>query len=117
MIVAVNRGNTVQTKFGSEKRITSSSLLLAHFICLNRQIWFVNYKVVYPYGSNLMRSNFDLLEFLQSPITHWSRNIRLLKTDGIAIEFAESGIEALAEIAAVVNEKPRILVHADYTRR
>ena len=28
----------------------------------------------------------------------------LLKTDGIAIEFAESGIEALAEIA-VVNEK------------
>ena len=29
----------------------------------------------------------------------------LLRTDGIAIEFAESGIEALAEFAAVVNEK------------
>ena len=29
----------------------------------------------------------------------------LLKTDGITIEFVESGIEALAEIASLVNEK------------
>ncbi len=100
-------GTTVQTKFGSVK--TDHILFIASgaFHLSKPSDLVPELQGRLPIRVELDALNpSDFARILTEPdhslVTQYQA---LLKTDGITIEFAESGIGALAEIAAVVNEK------------
>ena len=100
-------GSTVQTKFGSVK--TDHILFIAsgafHLSKPSDLVPELQGRLPIRVELDALKPS-DFARILTEPdhslVTQYQA---LLKTDGIAIEFAESGIEALAEIAVVVNEK------------
>ena len=100
-------GSTVQTKFGSVK--TDHILFIAsgafHLSKPSDLVPELQGRLPIRVELDALKPS-DFARILTEPdhslVTQYQA---LLRTDGIAIEFAESGIEALAEIAAVVNEK------------
>jgi ATP-dependent HslUV protease ATP-binding subunit HslU len=100
-------GTTVQTKFGSVK--TDHILFIASgaFHLSKPSDLVPELQGRLPIRVELDALNpSDFARILTEPdhslVTQYQA---LLETDGIAIEFADSGIEAIAEIAADVNEK------------
>ena len=100
-------GTTVQTKFGSVK--TDHILFIAsgafHLSKPSDLVPELQGRLPIRVELNALKP-FDFARILTEPdhslVTQYEA---LLKTDGITIEFVESGIEALAEIATLVNEK------------
>ena len=100
-------GTTVQTKFGSVK--TDHILFIAsgafHLSKPSDLVPELQGRLPIRVELDALKPS-DFARILTEPdhslVTQYQA---LLRTDGIAIEFAESGIEALAEFAAVVNEK------------
>ncbi len=100
-------GTTVQTKFGSVK--TDHILFIAsgafHLSKPSDLVPELQGRLPIRVELDALKPS-DFARILTEPdhslVTQYHA---LLQTDGIVIEFAKSGIEALAEIAAVVNEK------------